>query len=43
LLDERVNVKTRGGDLTIRWAGEGSPVFMKGPARTVFEGEWRIG
>ncbi|HJU21312.1 MAG TPA: diaminopimelate epimerase [Casimicrobiaceae bacterium] len=43
LLDERVNVTTRGGDLAIRWAGEGSPVLMKGPARTVFEGEWRIG
>ena len=43
LLDERVNVTTRGGNLAIRWAGEGSPVLMKGPARTVFEGEWRIG
>ncbi|MDQ2917146.1 MAG: diaminopimelate epimerase [Pseudomonadota bacterium] len=43
LLDERVRVTTRGGDLTIAWAGEGSPVTMKGPARTVFEGEWRYG
>lgn len=42
LLDGRVNVQTRGGDLGIRWVGEGSPVFMKGPARTVFEGEWRV-
>ena len=41
LLDERVRVVTRGGELAIRWAGEGSPVIMKGPARTVFEGEWR--
>ena len=40
LLDERVLVHTRGGALTIRWAGEGSRVVMKGPARSVFEGEW---
>ena len=41
LLDESVRVHTRGGALTVRWAGEGSAVMMKGPARTVFEGEWR--
>ena len=41
LLDESVRVHTRGGALTICWAGEGSEVVMKGPARTVFEGEWR--
>jgi diaminopimelate epimerase len=41
LLDERVQVITRGGDLTITWPGAGTPVTMKGPARTVFEGEWR--
>ena len=42
-LDERVRVQMRGGDLTIIWAGEGASVTMKGPARTVFEGEWRYG
>jgi diaminopimelate epimerase len=41
LLDERVRVATRGGDLTIAWPGGDAPVTMKGPARTVFEGEWR--
>ena len=41
LLDERVRVVTRGGALTIAWAGDAAPVSMKGPARTVFEGEWR--
>jgi diaminopimelate epimerase len=41
LLDERVRVTTRGGDLTIAWPGGDAPVTMKGPARTVFEGEWR--
>jgi diaminopimelate epimerase len=42
LLDEEVTVETRGGRLTIRWAGEGQPVFMTGPAVTVFEGEIEI-
>ena len=39
LLDARVDVQTRGGALTIEWAG-GAPdhVFMTGPAVTVFEG-----
>ena len=39
LLDQRVTVTTRGGDLGISWAGEGQPVMMTGPAVTVFEGE----
>jgi diaminopimelate epimerase len=37
-LDARVDVQTRGGPLTIEWAGSG-PVYMTGPAVTVFEGE----
>jgi diaminopimelate epimerase len=36
---ERVIVQTRGGELVISWRGEGEPVFMTGPAVTVFEGE----
>jgi len=39
LLDERVLVHTRGGDLTVEWAGIGHPVLMTGPATTVFNGE----
>ena len=39
LLASPVRVTTRGGDLTIAWAGGGAPVFMTGPAETVFEGE----
>jgi diaminopimelate epimerase len=39
LLDHGVRVSTRGGDLFVRWAGDGHPVFMTGPAVTVFEGE----
>ena len=37
-LDRHVDVETRGGVLTIEWDGQG-PVFMTGPAVTVFEGE----
>jgi diaminopimelate epimerase len=38
-LDPKVDVETRGGELTIEWAGVGKSVFMTGPAETVFEGE----
>jgi diaminopimelate epimerase len=38
-LDARVDVQTRGGPLTIEWAGGDAPVLMTGPAVTVFEGE----
>jgi diaminopimelate epimerase len=38
LLDSPVKVETRGGTLTIAWAGGDNPVAMKGPATTVFEG-----
>jgi len=34
-----VHVATRGGMLTISWAGEKTPVLMTGPAITVFTGE----
>ncbi len=39
LLTSPVAVETRGGELQIRWAGSRQPVFMTGPAVTVFEGE----
>lgn len=43
LLDSPVSVQTRGGLLTIAWAGMhdgvSKPVIMTGPATTVFEGE----
>ncbi len=42
LLDARVTVATRGGDLVIVWAGAGQPVLMTGPAVTVFDGEIEI-
>jgi diaminopimelate epimerase len=39
LLDETVHVATRGGTLTITWAGGQNSVLMTGPAMSVFEGE----
>ena len=40
LLDTRVEVQTRGGQLTIEWSGDlTAPVMMTGPAVTVFESE----
>jgi diaminopimelate epimerase len=46
LLDDTVRVATRGGRLTIRWAGgendRDRSVWMTGPAVTVFEGEIEI-
>jgi diaminopimelate epimerase len=41
LLDSPVRVNLPGGALTIDWAGEGEPVFMTGPAVTVFQGRIR--
>ena len=37
-LDSPVRVQTRGGALTISWAGGDNAVIMKGPAETVFDG-----
>jgi diaminopimelate epimerase len=42
LLDSPVRVSARGGELSIAWAGEGEPVYLSGPAVTVFEGEIEI-
>ena len=42
LLEARVDVHTRGGLLSIEWAGEAQPVYMTGPAETVFEGRIKL-
>jgi diaminopimelate epimerase len=42
LLDSPVAVAMRGGELTVRWSGADNPVYMTGPAETVFEGEIEI-
>ena len=39
LLDSPVRVSMRGGELSIAWDGVGKPVYLSGPAVTVFEGE----
>ena len=38
LLDDKVDVRLLGGTLRVSWAGPGEPVWMSGPAVTVFEG-----
>jgi diaminopimelate epimerase len=42
LVDSPVRVETRGGALTIAWAGGDNAVWMKGPAQTVFDGEIEV-
>ena len=43
LLDNTVDVQTRGGALTVQWAGGlDAPVLMTGPATTVFASEIEI-
>jgi diaminopimelate epimerase len=41
-LGTRVEMALRGGTLHLEWAGESQPLWMTGPAETVFEGsmEW---
>lgn len=38
LLDAKVRVTTRGGDLALRWDGVGHSILMTGPAVEVFSG-----
>ncbi|MES2017556.1 MAG: diaminopimelate epimerase [Pseudomonadota bacterium] len=42
MLDSPVRVSARGGALSVAWDGAGAPVFLSGPAVTVFEGEIEI-
>lgn len=42
LLDSPVRVSARGGELSIAWAGADQPVYLSGPAVSVFEGEVEI-
>ncbi|MDO9253395.1 MULTISPECIES: diaminopimelate epimerase [Comamonadaceae] len=45
LLDSKVDVQTQGGVLTIEWQdtpAHDAPVFMTGPATTVFEGDINV-
>jgi diaminopimelate epimerase len=38
-LAERVQVQMRGGELVVEWSAEGQPVWLTGPAVTVYQGE----
>jgi diaminopimelate epimerase len=38
-LNEQVTVRLPGGNLIIRWPGEGQKLLMTGPATTVFQGQ----
>ncbi len=37
--DPAVHLELRGGTLKLEWSGEGQPVYMTGPAETVYRGE----
>jgi diaminopimelate epimerase len=39
LAQSPINVYLDGGIVEIEWSGEGEPVYMKGPAEYVCEGE----
>lgn len=39
-VDARVTIDLPGGRLGVRWAGEGEPVYLSGPALFVFDGEF---
>ncbi len=42
ILDQKVKVDLPGGTLLIRWEGEGTPLWMTGPATYVFEGKMEL-
>jgi diaminopimelate epimerase len=42
LLDPRVEVRLPGGTLVVSWTGVGEPVWMIGPAVTVFDGSFDL-
>ncbi len=39
---DTVQVLLPGGELRIRWQGAGHPLWMEGPATTVFDGTWAL-
>ncbi len=39
-IDAEVAIDLPGGRLRVRWAGEGEPVYLAGPASFVFDGEF---
>ena len=41
-LDRNIDVLLQGGHLAVSWAGDSEPVWMKGPAATVYEGQINV-
>lgn len=39
LFNASVEIHLPGGVLTIEWAGEGEPIYMTGPATTIYQGQ----
>ncbi|HEB88541.1 MAG TPA: diaminopimelate epimerase [Deltaproteobacteria bacterium] len=42
VVDRALTVELRGGELEITWADRNSPIWMTGPAATVFTGLWPL-
>lgn len=42
LVDHTLTVELMGGELCIEWQGNAEPVFMTGPAETVFQGQIKL-
>ena len=42
LVDHTLTVELMGGELCIEWQGKAEPVFMTGPAETVFQGQIKL-
>jgi len=42
VVDREVEIELRGGTLQIAWKDKNSPVWMTGPAMTVFTGDWPL-
>lgn len=42
LLDDEVDVRTRGGRLTLRWQGEDKPLRVSSPAVAVYQGQIQL-
>ena len=42
VVDNSVTIELRGGELAIRWEGEGTSVLMTGPATEVFTGNFPV-
>lgn len=42
LLDAAVEVELPGGTLEVTWQGSGHPIWLTGPAKTVYQGRMRV-